>query len=221
MLLEAVGVLVLHAVLAKVQGDQRMSLADLDDAMVAGTWAMGAVFGAYLALCGAVLLRLGVRDRAPARWTRILLVSCAITHGVLGAVAVAVVGWAAFAVLMLVLGLLVLALVAYGDERRPGRTARRRRRSRAGTCRTPERRPARAHTPWCAPPRSPAPAARCGSAAQGRRGAGGASSGVRCRGGGGGHVHRSVIATPNWPSRRRKSGRDRPMTLPGRRRYPR
>ncbi|WP_236246526.1 hypothetical protein [Streptomyces sp. CC210A] len=121
LLLEAVGVLVLHAVLAKVQGDQRMSLADLDPgAMVAGTWAMGAVLGAYLALCGAALLRVGVRDRAPTRRVRILLVSCALTHGVLGAVAVAVVGWAAFAVLMLVLGLVVLALVAYGDETAAG-----------------------------------------------------------------------------------------------------
>ncbi|MCH0541773.1 hypothetical protein I3F58_19825 [Streptomyces sp. MUM 203J] len=120
LLVEAGGVVLLHAVLATVQGSQRMSLAGLDpDAMVAGTWVMGALSGAYLAVCGALLLRVALRGRGPGRWTRVLLISCAITHGVLGAVAVGLVGWFAFAWLMVVLGLVVLSLMAYGEESAP------------------------------------------------------------------------------------------------------
>lgn len=117
LLVEAVGLVLLHAVLATVQGNQRMSLAGLDpDAMVAGTWVMGALFGAYLAVCGALLLRVGLRDRTPGRWARVLLISCAITHGVVGAVVVGLVGWPAFALLMVVLGLVVLCLMGYAEE---------------------------------------------------------------------------------------------------------
>ncbi|WP_262387362.1 hypothetical protein [Streptomyces sp. TRM49041] len=115
LLTEAVGVVLLHSVLAAVLENQRMSLAGLDpDAMIAGTWAMGGAFGVYLAVCGGVLVRVGARDVPPGRWTRVLLITCAITHGVLGAVVVGLVGWGAFAVLMVVLGLVVLSLIAYG-----------------------------------------------------------------------------------------------------------
>ncbi|MCP9961953.1 hypothetical protein LUX05_12275 [Streptomyces somaliensis] len=115
LLAEAVGAVLLHGVLAAVQSHQRMSLAGLDpDAMVAGTWAAGGVLGAYLALCGAVLLRAGVRRAAPGRWGRVLLVTCAVVHGLLGAVAVGPVGWAAFAWMTAVMGLVVLSIVAYG-----------------------------------------------------------------------------------------------------------
>ncbi|KUH39231.1 MULTISPECIES: hypothetical protein [Streptomyces] len=114
LLAEAVGVVLLHGVLAAVLGGQRMSLAGLDpDAMITGTWVMGGVFGAYLALCGAVLLRVAVRGVPPGRWARILLVTCALTHAVLGAVVVGLVGWGAFAWMMVVMGLVVLTLVAY------------------------------------------------------------------------------------------------------------
>ncbi|WP_435851453.1 hypothetical protein [Streptomyces thermolilacinus] len=115
LLTEAVGAVLLHGVLATIQSGQRMTLAGLDpDLMVTGTWVMGGVLGAYLALCGAVLLRAGVRRAGPGRWGRVLLVTCAVTHAVLGAVAVGLVGWAAFAWLMVVMGLVVLSLVAYG-----------------------------------------------------------------------------------------------------------
>lgn len=82
--------------------------------MSGGTWVMGGVFGLYLVLCGLLLLLAGVRDRAPGRLARIVLIVCAVAHGVLGALTVGLVGWAAFAVLMVVLGLIVLTLVAYG-----------------------------------------------------------------------------------------------------------
>ncbi|MCX4512859.1 MULTISPECIES: hypothetical protein [unclassified Streptomyces] len=113
--LEAVGIVVINGVLATFVGKQNMSLDGLDpEAMAMGTWVMGGVFGVFLAACGTVLLVAGIRDRAPGRFGRILLVSCAVVHGVLGALTVGLVGWHAFAFLMVVLGLVVLSLVAYG-----------------------------------------------------------------------------------------------------------
>ncbi|WP_240137567.1 hypothetical protein [Streptomyces sp. MUM 178J] len=117
LLAEAVGIVAINGILATFADGQSMSLAGLDpDAMVTGTWAMGIAFGLYLAACAAVSLLAGVRDRAPGRAARILLVTCAITHGVLSAVTVGLVGWGAFAFLTFVLGLIVLTLVAYGEE---------------------------------------------------------------------------------------------------------
>ncbi|WP_405998940.1 hypothetical protein [Streptomyces sp. NBC_00829] len=121
LLVEAVGIVLINGILATFVDKQDMSLADLDpDAMVTGTWAMGGVMGLYLAACGVVLLLAGLRDRAPGRFARILLISCAITHGVLGALTVGLIGWSAFAFMMVVLGLIVLTLVAYGNGRPPG-----------------------------------------------------------------------------------------------------
>ncbi|MFF9685040.1 hypothetical protein [Streptomyces sp. NPDC014623] len=111
---EAVGIVVLNGVLATVAGNQSMSLAGMDpDTMVTGTWVMGGVFGALLLLCGLIPLLAGLRDRAPGRFARIALIACAVVHGVLGALAVGLVGWGAFAFLMAVLGLIVLTLVAF------------------------------------------------------------------------------------------------------------
>ncbi|MFD9221120.1 hypothetical protein ACFWDI_14160 [Streptomyces sp. NPDC060064] len=115
LLVEAVGIVLINGILATFVDKQDMSLADLDpDAMVTGTWVMGGVFGLFLAACGVVLLLTGLRNRAPGRFGRILLISCAIMHGVLGALTVGLVGWDAFAFMMVVLGLIVLTLVAYG-----------------------------------------------------------------------------------------------------------
>ncbi|MFF2327801.1 MULTISPECIES: hypothetical protein [unclassified Streptomyces] len=114
---EAVGVVLINGILATVVKNQEMSLAGMESgAMANGTWAMGGVFGLYLLLCGLVLLLTGVRDRTPGRIGRIALIVCAVVHGVLGALTVGLVGWAAFAWLMVVLGLIVLTLVAYGPE---------------------------------------------------------------------------------------------------------
>ncbi|HET6353559.1 hypothetical protein [Streptomyces sp.] len=120
LLVEAIGIVVINGILATFLEKQSMSLADLDpDAMVTGTWVMGGVFGLYLAACGVVVLLAGLRDRAPGRAARILLISCAITHGVLGALTVGLVGWDAFAFMMVVLGLIVLVLLAYGNGGKP------------------------------------------------------------------------------------------------------
>ncbi|WP_392672217.1 hypothetical protein [Streptomyces sp. LN785] len=112
---EAVGMVLVNGLLATVVDNQEMSLAGLDpSAMSAGAWVMGGVAGVYLLLCGLVLLLTGVRDRAPGRAGRAALISCAVVHGVLGALTVGLIGWAAFAFMMVVLGLIVLTLVAYG-----------------------------------------------------------------------------------------------------------
>ncbi|MFF6789584.1 hypothetical protein ACFY9C_10940 [Streptomyces filamentosus] len=117
LLVEAPAVVGLNAVMARFVEIQSMSLDGLDpDHMVTGTWALGITSGLALALCSLVALLAGVRDRRPGRLGRGLLIGCAVVHGLLGAVAVGLVGWTAFAALMTVVGLVVLTLVAYGKE---------------------------------------------------------------------------------------------------------
>lgn len=114
---EAAGIFAVNAVLATVAENQNMSLAGMDPgAMAGGTWVLGGVFALLLIGCGLIALLAGVRDRSPGRFGRIALIGCAVVHGVLGAVTVGLVGWAAFAYLMVVLALLVLTLLAYGPE---------------------------------------------------------------------------------------------------------
>ncbi|MFD8545145.1 hypothetical protein [Streptomyces sp. NPDC059649] len=120
LVLEACGIVLLNWILSIVVDRQQMSLAGLDPrAMSAGSWIAGAVFGLYLLFCAGILLRTGVRDRAPAGFTRIVLISAAVVHGVVGALSVGLAGWPAFLGLMVVLALLVLTLVAYGEGRAP------------------------------------------------------------------------------------------------------
>ncbi|MEK9519039.1 hypothetical protein EAO70_29750 [Streptomyces sp. adm13(2018)] len=121
--LEAPGIVAINAVMARFVKIQTMSLDGMHpDAMYAGTWALGIASGIALALCGLVALVAGLRDRRPGRVGRGLLIGCAVVHGVLGAVTVGLIGWDAFAFMMLVLGLIVLTLVVYGkaDEKGAG-----------------------------------------------------------------------------------------------------
>ncbi|MEW1689056.1 hypothetical protein ACIQOF_18695 [Streptomyces sp. NPDC091265] len=112
---EAVGIVIINGVLATVVKGQDMSMAGMDPgAMANGTWVMGGVSGLFLLVCGVLLLLAGIRDRAPGRGARIVLICCAVIHGVLGALTVGLVGWSAFVFMMVVLALIVLALVAYG-----------------------------------------------------------------------------------------------------------
>ncbi|MFC9652220.1 MULTISPECIES: hypothetical protein [unclassified Streptomyces] len=118
LLLEAVGIVFVNGVLATVVDNQRMSLAGLDpSAMSLGAWVMGGVFGCYLVLVAAILGRTALKDRIPGRFGRAVLITCAVVHGVLGAVTVGLVGWSAFAFMMVVLGMIVLVLVGYEPER--------------------------------------------------------------------------------------------------------
>ncbi|MFE7774082.1 hypothetical protein ACFU5O_09305 [Streptomyces sp. NPDC057445] len=115
--LEAMGIVAINGILATVVDNQSMSLDGMDpDVMATGTWAMGGFFGVYLVACGIVLLLAGLRDRTPGRFGRVLLIICAVVHGVLGALTVGLVGWSAFVFMMVVLGLIVLSLVAYGKS---------------------------------------------------------------------------------------------------------
>ncbi|WP_328537042.1 hypothetical protein [Streptomyces sp. NBC_00344] len=116
--LEAFGIAFVNLVLGKVADNQHMSLAGMDSGAIAnGAWAAGAVFGLYLLLCAYFLLRTGIKDRAPGRFGKILLITCAVVHGVLGALTVGLVGWPAFVLMMIVLALIVWTLVAYDRER--------------------------------------------------------------------------------------------------------
>ncbi|MFE0704512.1 hypothetical protein [Streptomyces sp. NPDC058872] len=115
--LEAPGIVAVNAVMAGFVEAQSMSLDGMDPAaMVAGTWGLGIGSGLALLLCSLVALLAGVRDRRPGRFGRALLIGCAVVHGLLGAVAVGLLGWAAFAFLVTVLGLLILTLVAYAED---------------------------------------------------------------------------------------------------------
>ncbi|MFE0107402.1 hypothetical protein [Streptomyces sp. NPDC059009] len=117
LLAEAVGIALLNWFLGLVVDKQDMSLAGLDPrAMSVSTWIAGIVFGLYLALCGLTLALAAARDRAPGGFGRLLLISCAVVHGLLGAFSIGLVGWLAFVFMMVVLGLIVLTLVAYDKK---------------------------------------------------------------------------------------------------------
>ncbi|WP_217253211.1 hypothetical protein [Streptomyces sp. AC602_WCS936] len=111
---EAVGVAALNWFLGIVVDRQDMSLAGLDpDVMSVSSKIGGVVFGLYFALCGLVALLVAVRDRSPAGLGRILLISAAVVHGLLGAFSWGLVGPAAFVFMIVVLGLVVLLLMTY------------------------------------------------------------------------------------------------------------
>lgn len=117
---EALGIALIHWILGSVVKDQQMSLAGLDyQAMANGTFVIGGVSAVFLVCCAVVAGRMAIRDRAPGRFGRILLIVGAVVHAVLGALVVGMVGWSAFVLMMAVLALLVGTLLAYG----PGATA--------------------------------------------------------------------------------------------------
>lgn len=115
LVIEAVGIVLLHIFLGMVVDEQQMSMAGLEPrSMSMSAVIAGALFGGYLLLCAAVLAWAAVRDRGPAGLLRILLISAAVVHGLLGAASVGLVGWVAFLFMMTVLGLIVWSLVSYG-----------------------------------------------------------------------------------------------------------
>ncbi|MFA0840902.1 hypothetical protein [Streptomyces rochei] len=115
---EAVGVAALNWFLGVVVDRQDMSLAGLDpDVMSVSSKVGGVVFGLYFALCGLVALLVALRDRAPAGLGRVLLISAAVVHGLLGAVSWGLVGPVAFVSMIVILGLVVLLLMTYDDAR--------------------------------------------------------------------------------------------------------
>ncbi|MCP3755511.1 hypothetical protein [Streptomyces sp. TBY4] len=106
-----------HLVLGRTTENQSMSIAGADpDVMSKATYGLGAGMAVFLLACAVFLLLAAARDRAPGSFARVLLISAAITHGVLGALVVGLVGWSAFAVMMLILCLLVLSLTLYAAK---------------------------------------------------------------------------------------------------------
>ncbi|WP_442813789.1 hypothetical protein [Streptomyces sp. NBC_01558] len=120
LLAEAIGVALLNWFLGVVVDRQDMSLAGLDsDTMAVSSKIGGLVFGLYFVACAVSALLVGVRDRAPGLVGRVLLISAAVVHALLGAFTVGLVGWGAFVFMMVVLGLIVFTLLAY-DRREAG-----------------------------------------------------------------------------------------------------
>ncbi|MEV6025596.1 hypothetical protein [Streptomyces sp. NPDC052036] len=121
LVLEAFGIALLNWFLGMVVDRQNMSLAGLDpDAMSTSSKAGGIVFGLYFALCGVAALLVAVRGRAPSGFWRIVLISAAVVHAVLAAFTVGLVGWGAFAFLMVVFGLILLTLMTYDQQGQAG-----------------------------------------------------------------------------------------------------
>ncbi|MGV9632333.1 hypothetical protein [Streptomyces sp. NPDC003487] len=121
---EAIGVAGFNWILAGVVEKQHMSLAGLDpDVMATSSKAGGVVFALYFVLCGVVALLVAVRNRAPAGLGRVLLVSAAVVHGLLGAFAWGLVGWSAFVFMVVVLALIVLLLMTYDAPPQPAADA--------------------------------------------------------------------------------------------------
>ncbi|MEU6340395.1 hypothetical protein ABZ883_05510 [Streptomyces sp. NPDC046977] len=120
LVLEAFGFAVVNWVMGIAVEHQQMSLGGLEPrAMAVGAWAAGVLMALFLIGCAVVLARAALRDRAPRRLGRVLLIVCAVTHGVLAAGLAAPVGWAAFVGLVVVMGLVVLSLVLYADGDAP------------------------------------------------------------------------------------------------------
>jgi hypothetical protein len=123
LLAEALGVAMLNWLMGNLVDAQNMSLAGLDpDAMSMSSKIGGVVFGLYFALCALVAVLVAVRDRQPAGLGRVLLVSAAVVHGLLAAVAWALIGRPQFLFMVVMLALIVLLLVTYDGRRGPAAT---------------------------------------------------------------------------------------------------
>jgi hypothetical protein len=121
---EAFGIAALNWFLGVVVDRQDMSLAGLDSDMMATSSKVGGIiFGLYYALCGLVALLVAVRNRPPAGFGRILLISAAVVHALLGAFVWGLVGWPAFLFMVVVLALIVLLLMTYDSPAEPADAA--------------------------------------------------------------------------------------------------
>jgi hypothetical protein len=111
---EAFGIAALNWFLGIVADRQSMSLAGIDpDTMSVSSKVGGIVFGLYFILCALVALLVALRDRAPAGLGRILLISVAVVHGLLGAFAWSMKSSTGFVFMVVVLGLVILLLMTY------------------------------------------------------------------------------------------------------------
>jgi uncharacterized membrane protein len=103
-----------HWVMGWAADRQEMSVGGVSPTTLSvAAWSGGAALTAFLLVCGAVLVRTSVTDRPPRRPGRVVLVGGAVLFAVLGALAVGLAGWVAFAVLMAGCVLIALTLTLY------------------------------------------------------------------------------------------------------------
>lgn len=108
---EALVTALLGTVLGYAVRAQHMSMGGLStQSMAVGAWAGLGALAVFLLLVAAVLAFTALRRRAMGRPTRILLIVCAVLHGVLAAVSLALSGWLPFVVLISTLGAVVLVI---------------------------------------------------------------------------------------------------------------
>jgi hypothetical protein len=121
LLAEAFVIAALNWFLGVVADRQRMSLAGLDpDVMSTSSKIGGVIFGLYFALCALVAVLVAIRNRAPAGLGRVLLISAAVVHALLGAITWGLVGWTSFLFMVVVFALIVLILMTYDRQDGPG-----------------------------------------------------------------------------------------------------
>lgn len=137
LLVEAVAIAAVNWILGIVVDKQDMSLAGSDPGITqVGAWTAGGVLAVALLVVAVLVFLTGLRDRAPGRVTRILVIVAAVFNGVLGILAVSMIGWPFFVFAMIELGLLVLGLLIEDEPAEP-----------AGKAEQPDETPPAAPTP--------------------------------------------------------------------------
>ncbi|WP_392963568.1 hypothetical protein [Streptomyces sp. LN245] len=117
---EATGIALLNWFLSVVVDRQNVHVAGIDSDMMARSSKIGAlVFGLYFLACAVSALLVALRQRPPGLFGRVLLISAAVAHALVGAFTVGLVGWGAFTFMMVVFALIVFTLLAY-DGRETG-----------------------------------------------------------------------------------------------------
>ncbi|MFF3413036.1 hypothetical protein ACFYW8_44445 [Streptomyces sp. NPDC002742] len=117
---EAIGIALLNWFLGVVADRQNMHVAGIDSDMMSRSSKIGGlVFGLYFLACAVSVLLVALRQRPPGLLGRVLLISAAVVHALLGAFTVGLVGWRAFTFMMVVFALIVFTLLAY-DGRETG-----------------------------------------------------------------------------------------------------
>ncbi|MFI6939524.1 hypothetical protein ACIBI4_09645 [Streptomyces sp. NPDC050418] len=120
LVVEAVGLMIVNVALGKIADAQSMSLAGMDpDVMATSSFVLAGVVLLYLGACAVVILVSAIRRRPHGRIARVLLISAVILHVLLGALAVGLIGWAAFAFMMVMFGLLMFSLMGYEPKPEP------------------------------------------------------------------------------------------------------
>jgi hypothetical protein len=111
LVLEALASGLVGLVLGTAVTRQNMSFGGLaPKAMAVGAWLGLGVLAVFLLVTAAAITRTMLPDRSMGQPTRILLIVCAVLHGLLAAVLLALSGVSAFVVLAVTLTLLVLLL---------------------------------------------------------------------------------------------------------------